>query len=58
MANIGFLSFTLLIRGKYKEIIYEKVEYEKPKVILGKIKSLLTQIDENTAQLDVWLGEE
>ena len=44
--------------NRYKEIIYEKVEYEKPKVILGKIKSLLTQIDENTAQLDVWLGEE
>ncbi len=43
--------------NRYKEIIYEKVEYEKPKVILGKIKSLLTQINEKTAQLDVWLGE-
>ncbi|HMQ69668.1 MAG TPA: hypothetical protein PKA90_13675, partial [Ignavibacteria bacterium] len=30
--------------NRYKKIVYEEVEYEKPKVILGKINNIETEI--------------
>ncbi len=37
--------------SKYREIVYEKVEYEKPEVILTKIDELEDQIKANVAEL-------
>lgn len=35
--------------SKYKEIVYEEIQYEKPDVILGKIEALEDTIKENIA---------
>ena len=44
--------------NKYKEIVYEKVEYEKPEVILQKLEELSKSIDEKLKELKVMLDEE
>ena len=44
--------------NKYKEIIYEKVEYEEPEVILQKLEELSKSIDENLKELKVMLDED
>ena len=43
---------------KYKEIVYEKVEYEEPEVILQKLEELSKSIDENLKELKVMLDED
>ena len=44
--------------NKYKEIVYEKVEYEEPEVILQKLEELSKSIDEKLKELKVMLDEE
>ena len=44
--------------NKYKEIIYEKVEYEEPEVILQKLEELSKSIDEKLKELKVMLDED
>ena len=44
--------------NKYKEIVYEKVEYEEPEVILQKLEELSKSIDENLKELKVMLDED
>ena len=44
--------------NKYKEIVYEKVEYEKPEIILQKLEELSKSIDEKMKELKVMLDEE
>ena len=44
--------------NKYKEIIYEKVEYEAPEVIIARIEELSKSIDEKMRELKVMLNEE
>ena len=44
--------------NKYKEIVYEKVEYEKPEVILQKLEELSKSIDEKLKELKVMLDED
>ena len=44
--------------NKYKEIVYEKVEYEEPEVIIQKLEELSKSIDEKLKELKVMLDEE
>ena len=44
--------------NKYKEIVYEKVEYEKPEIILQKLEELSKSIDEKLKELKVMLDED
>ena len=44
--------------NKYKEIVYEKVEYDKPEIILQKLEELSKSIDEKMKELKVMLDEE
>ena len=37
--------------NKYKEIVYEPVEYDPPKVILDRIDELEKEIQDNMAEL-------
>lgn len=43
--------------NKYKEVVYEKVEYEPTDVILGRIEQLETQIQTEMAELKKLLGK-
>ena len=43
--------------NKYKEIVYEKVEYETTSVILGKINALEAEIQQELAELQKMLKE-
>lgn len=43
--------------NKYKEIVYEKVEYEPTSVILGKINALEAEIQQKLAELQKMLKE-
>ncbi len=43
--------------NKYKEIVYEKVEYEPTDVILGRIEQLEARIQEEMAELKQLLGK-
>ncbi len=43
--------------NKYKEVVYEKVEYEPTDVILGRIEQLETQIQTAMAELKKLLGK-
>lgn len=43
--------------NKYKEIVYEKIEYEPTEVILGKIEELEGQIQKELAELKVLLSK-
>ena len=43
--------------NKYKEIVYEKVEYEPTSVILGKINALEAEIQQELAELQEMLKE-
>lgn len=43
--------------NKYKEIVYEKVEYEPTSVILGKINTLEAEIQQELAELQKMLKE-
>lgn len=43
--------------NKYKEIVYEKVEYEPTSVILGKINALESEIQQELAELQKMLKE-
>ena len=42
--------------NRYKEIKYEEVEYEPPKVILGKLRSLEAEISSDLDELEKMLG--
>lgn len=42
--------------NKYKEIVYEKVEYEPTEVIIGKIESIENEIQTEMAELKKLLG--
>ena len=42
--------------NKYKEVVYEKVEYEPTDVILGRIEALETEIQSELAGLKKLLG--
>ncbi len=42
--------------NRYKEIEYEEVEYEPPKVILGKLRSLEAEISSDLDALESMLG--
>ena len=42
--------------NRYKEIEYEKMEYEPPKVILGKLRSLEAEISSDLDALEKMLG--
>lgn len=44
--------------NKYKEVVYEKVEYEPTSVILGKIFALQKEIEDGLKELKVLLDEE
>ena len=46
-----------LSNNKYKEIVYEKVEYEPTSVILGKINALEAEIQQELAELQKMLKE-
>ena len=47
-----------MIFNKYKEIEYEKVEYEPTAVILEKIKALETEIQASFVELERLLNED
>jgi len=42
--------------SKYKEDVYEEIEYEKPAVILARLKEMETEIMEELAELEGLLG--
>lgn len=44
--------------NKYKEIVYEKVEYDPPEVIIARIEELSKSIAEKMEELKVMLNEE
>lgn len=44
--------------NKYKEIVYEKVAYDAPEVIIGKIESLEAEIQRDMAELKKLLANE
>ena len=44
--------------NKEKEIVYEKVEYEKPEVIIQKLEELSKSIEEKLKELKVMLDED
>ncbi len=44
--------------NKYKEIVYEKVEYDPPEVIIARIEELSKLIAKNMEELKVMLDEE
>lgn len=43
--------------NKYKEVVYEKVEYEPTEVILGKIEEIETEIQTELAELRKMLNK-
>ncbi len=43
--------------NKYKEIVYEKVEYPAPKTLIAEIKDLQNEISTDLAELEKMLGE-
>ena len=43
--------------NKYKEVVYEKVEYEPTDVILGKINALETEIQSELKELQKLLAD-
>lgn len=45
-----------LSMSKYKEDVYEEIEYEKPGVILAKLKSMESEIDKGLDELHKMLG--
>ncbi|MGO5010649.1 type I restriction-modification system subunit M [Niallia sp. Sow4_A1] len=44
--------------NKYKEIVYEEVEYESPKIIINKIKDLENEINTGINELGALLNEQ
>ncbi|MEA3544450.1 MAG: class I SAM-dependent DNA methyltransferase [Thermodesulfobacteriota bacterium] len=42
--------------NRYKEKVYEEVEYEEPKVILGKLRELEAEIQQDLDELEGMLG--
>ncbi len=42
--------------SKYKEDVFEEVVYEKPRVILDKLKTMENEIDEELSELEGMLG--
>jgi type I restriction enzyme M protein len=42
--------------NRYKEIVYEEVQYDKPKIILKRIKDLEKDISKDIAQLEEMIG--
>lgn len=42
--------------NRYKEIVYEEVEYDPPKVILGRLKELEAEIAKDLDELEAMLG--
>lgn len=42
--------------NKYKEVVYEKVEYEPTETIIGKIDELEKEIQQNMTELKKLLG--
>ncbi|AJQ27930.1 type I restriction-modification system subunit M [Pelosinus fermentans] len=45
-----------LSMSKYKEDVFEEVEYEKPAVILAKLKTMENKIDQELSELEGMLG--
>ena len=43
--------------NKYKEVVYEKVEYPKPEVLISEIESLTDEIKTDLAELKKMIGE-
>jgi type I restriction enzyme M protein len=43
--------------NKYKEVVYEKVEYPAPKVLIGEIKALQKEIAADLSELEKMIGE-
>jgi type I restriction enzyme M protein len=41
-----------LSMGKYKENVFEEIKYEKPEVLLGKLKTLESEISKELAELE------
>ena len=42
--------------NKYKEVVYEKVEYDSTEVIVGRIDSLEAEIQKEMSELKKLLG--
>lgn len=45
-----------LSMSRYKEIVFEEIEYEKPAVILAKLKTIESEIDQELNALEELLG--
>jgi len=45
-----------LSMGKYKEDVFEEVVYEKPGVIIAKLKTMESEINQELAELEGMLG--
>lgn len=45
-----------LSMSKYKEIVFEEIEYEKPAVILAKLMTIESEIDQELSELEEMLG--
>ena len=43
--------------NKYKEVVYEKVEYPKPAVLISEIEELQKEITSDLSELKKMLGE-
>ncbi len=43
--------------NRYKEIVYEEVEYDPPKVIIGRLKKLEAEIATDLEELEAMLGK-
>ena len=43
--------------NKYKEVVYEKVEYPAPSVLIKEIKDLQNEISNDLSELEKMLGE-
>lgn len=44
--------------NRYKEIVYEKIEYEDPKIIMERIDNLSKEIEKAMSELRVMLDDE
>jgi type I restriction enzyme M protein len=47
-----------LSMSKYKEDVFEEVEYEKPAILMAKLKSMESEISKELNELEKMLGEE
>lgn len=54
--HLGFYLTTFFSINRYKEVTYEAVEHEAPKVILDRLEKLETEIAEGRKELEGLLG--